>query len=362
MIGRRLRVARAAAGLSLRDLEARIGRRVTAQAISKYERGEAAPGSGVLIALADALHVPVDHLAGDPDLVLDSVEFRKKKLTSMREQAQVEARVLHLLERYLTIEAVLGLPSVGWDRPRDAPYPVVDDVAEAEYAARALRTDWKLGIDPIPNVVELLEGRGIKVLAVDLPTIDGLTARVRRNAGAAAALVVVVVNRATWGERQRFTLAHELGHMALQVAARLDVEKAAHRFAGAFLMPAEALRAEIGAHRSSIGWDELFELKRIFGVSVQALTYRCRDLGIFTSSVVQRLFREFSRLGWRRPPYQEPLAMPGEMPKRFDRLCFRALAEGVISEAKAAELLGIPVRDLNRRMEKPPPDDAAGAP
>ena len=361
MIGRRLKVARSAAGFSLRDLEARIGRRVTAQSISKYERDEAVPGSGVLIALADALHVSVDYLAGDPELVLDSVECRKKKLTSRREQAQVEARALHLLERHMTVEAVLGLPSVGWDRPRDAPYPVVDDVAEAEYAARGLRTDWKLGIDPIPNVVDLLEGRGIKVLAVDLPTIDGLTARVRRSAGAAAA-VVVVVNRATWGERQRFTLAHELGHMALQVAARLDVEKAAHRFAGAFLMPAEALRAEIGAHRSSIGWDELFDLKRIFGVSVQALTCRCRDLGIFTQSVAQRLFREFSRLGWRRPPYQEPLAMPGEMPKRFDRLCFRALAEGVISEVKAAELLGAPIRELSRRMEEPPPDDEAGAP
>ena len=355
MIGRRLRVARAAAGLSLRDLEARIGRRVTAQAISKYERDEAVPGSGVLIALADALHVPVDHLAGDPELVLDSVEFRKKKLSGRREQAQVEGKVLHLLERYLTVEALLGLPSVEWDRPRDAPYPVVGDVAEAEYAARGLRTDWKLGIDPIPNVVELLEGRGIKVLAVDLPTIDGLAARVRRGDGDAAA--VVVVNRGTWGERQRFTLAHELGHIALQVAARLDVEKAAQRFAGAFLMPAEALRAEIGAHRSSIGWNELFDLKRIFGVSVQALAYRCRDLGIVGPVLFRRLFHDFSRFGWRQPPFREPFAMPGETPKRFERLCLRALAEGTISEAKAAELMGVPTRDLNRRMEVPPRDD-----
>ena len=358
MIGRRLQVARGAAGLSLRDLEARIGKRVTAQAISKYERDETVPGSDVLIALADALHVPVDQIAGDPDLILDSVEFRKRKLTSKREQAQVEGKVLHLLERYLTVEALLGLPSVEWDRPRDGPYPVVEDVAEAEYAARGQRTDWKLGIDPIPNVVELLEGRGIKVLAVDLPTIDGLAARVRRGDGDAAA-VVVVVNRDTWGERQRFTLAHELGHMVLQVAARPDVEKAAHRFAGAFLMPAEALRAEIGAHRSSIGWDELFDLKRIFGVSVQALVYRCRDLGIFGPGLFQRLFRDFSRFGWRRPPFREPVTIPGEEPKRFERLCLRALAEGVISEAKAAELMGIPVHDLNRRMEEPPQNDGA---
>ena len=360
MIGRRLRVARAAAGLSLRDLEARIGKRVTAQAISKYERDEAVPGSGVLIALANALDMPIDHLAGDPDVTLEAVEFRKKKLTGKREQSQVEGKVLHLLERYLTVEALLGLPSVEWDRPRDAPYPVVDDPAEAEYAARGLRTDWKLGVDPIPNVVELLEGRGIKVLAVDLSTIDGLTARVRRGDRTAAA--VVVVNRAAWGERQRFTLAHELGHMALQVAPRLDAEQAAHRFAGAFLMPAEALRAEIGARRSSVGWEELFDLKRIFGVSVQALAARCRDIGVFGPALVQRLFRDFSRFGWRRPSSREPFTLASEKPTRFRRLCFRALAEGAITESKAAELLDLLVHDLSRRMEEPPAVTGAGTP
>ena len=46
--------------------------------------------------------------------------------------------------------------------------------------------------------------------------------------------------------------------------------------------------------------------------------------------------------------------MPGERPMRFERLCFRALAEGAISEAKAAELLGHSVRELNRRMDEPP--------
>ena len=357
MIGRRLKVARAAAGLSLRDLEARIGGRVTAQAISKYERDESVPGSAVLIALADALHVSVDHLTGDPEVILEAIEFRKKTLTRRREEAQVEAQVVHLLERYLTVETLLGLASREWDQPREAPYPT-REVQDAEYAARGLRTDWNLGADPIPNLVELLEGRGIKVLAIDLTTIDGLTARVRR-AGADAASVVVV-NRKTWGERQRFTLAHELGHMVLQVDRRVDPEKAAHRFAGAFLMPVETLRAEVGAHRGSIGWSELFALKQLFGVSVQALAFRCGELGIFDKPLLQRLYREFSRLGWRSPPYREPQSMPGEEPRRFERLCLRALAEGAISEARAAELLGIAVRELSRRMEEPP-DNGNGA-
>ena len=359
MIGRRLRISRLAAGLSLRDLEAKIDNRVTAQAISKYERNESMPSSGVLIALADALDVTVDYLVGDGDLVLEVVEFRKKRLTSRREEARVEAKVLHLLERYLTVEELLRLPSVAWDKPRESPWSVVHHLSEAERAALGLRIHWGLGLDPIPNLVEPLEQRGIKVLAMDLPDIDGLTARVRREMG--APVPVVVVNRGDWGERQRFTVAHEIGHMVLDVAPKLNEEKAAHRFAGALLMPAETLRAEIGKHRSSMGWRELFELKRVFGVSVQALTWRCKDLGIFSNTLFRRFYDEFTRRGWRRPPYEEPYAMKGEKPRRFERLCYRALVEGAVSHTKAAELLGISLRELSRRMEEPPDLEAVPA-
>ncbi len=355
MIGQRLSLSRTAEGLSLRDLEAKIDNRVTAQAISKYERNESMPSSDVLIALANALDVSVDYLVGDQEMVLEAVDFRKKTSTSRREEAQVEARVLQLLERYLTVEGLLGLPSVAWDKPREAPWPVLRDPAEAEHAAYGLRAHWGLGHDPITNLVELLEERGVKILSMDLTNIDGLTARVRCEGGAIAS--VVVVNRGDRGERQRFTIAHELGHMILIVDPTVDEEKAAYRFAGAFLMPAVTLRTEIGKRRRSMGWSELFDLKQIFGVSVQALTYRCKDLGIFSPSLFRLLFEEFSRRGWRSPPYQEPSPIPREEPKRFERLCFRALAESAISEAKAAELLGISVRDVTRRMKEPPTGD-----
>ena len=352
MIGERLRLARAAAGLSLRDLEARIDNRVTAQAISKYERNESTPGSGVLIALAKALDVSVDYLAGERELVLEDVEFRKNRFAGKREEASVEARILHHLERYLAVEELLGLASVAWDKPRGAPWPVLADPAEAEQAADGVRDHWGLGRDPIPNLVDLLEDRGVKVLSIPLSdSIDGLTARVRREGGAFAS--VVVVNESAWGERQRFTMAHELGHMALEVHRPVEVEKSAHRFAGAFLMPAETLRAEIGKRRKSVGWGELFELKRIFGVSVQALTYRCKDLGIFSPSLFRALFREFAVRGWRGPPYKEFGTIAGEKPRRFERLCLRALSEGAVSEARAAELLNISVRRLNSLMDEP---------
>jgi Zn-dependent peptidase ImmA (M78 family)/transcriptional regulator with XRE-family HTH domain len=352
MIGQRLKLARAASGLSLRELQEAIQNRVTAQAIGKYERDEDMPSSGVLSALARALNVSEDYLLAMDELVLDGVEFRKKSMASKKEEAFVEGQAIHLLERYLTLEDVLGLASVVWDRPREAPYPV-KDVADAENAARATRLHWALGIDPIPNLSELLEERGIKVLSVDLTDIDGLTAKVRRKSG--EPIPVIVVMRNIWSERKRFTLAHELGHMLMDIRPGTDAEKAANRFAGAFLMPAEALWREIGKQRTMISLGELLRLKELFGASFQAIVYRCRDLGIINDASYRRLFQIFNDKGWRKPPYREPGAiMPSaEEPRRMERLCFRALAEGVISESKAAEVLGISVRDLTQRMDQP---------
>jgi Zn-dependent peptidase ImmA (M78 family) len=345
-------LARAASGLSLRGLEAVIGNLVTAQAIGKYERDEDMPSSGVLSALARALNVSEDYLLATDDMVLDGVEFRKRGISSKREEAFVEGRALHLLERYLSVEEALGLASVEWDKPREAPYPI-NDMADVENAARAIRSYWSLGIDPIPNLSELLEERGIKILSADLTDIDGLTAKVNRKNS--EPIPVIVIRENTWAERKRFTLAHELGHMLMEIRSGVDAEKAANRFAGAFLMPAEALRSEIGKQRTTISFGELVGLKELFGASFQAITYRCRDLGILNEPAFKRMFQSFNEKGWRKHPYKEPGALPPEkeQPQRMERLTFRALAERVIGEAKAAEILGISVRDLTRRMDQP---------
>ncbi len=65
MIGNRLKRARAAQGLSLRDLEAALEGHVSAQAIGKYERDEMMPGSAVLLALAKSLNVTPEYLLSE---------------------------------------------------------------------------------------------------------------------------------------------------------------------------------------------------------------------------------------------------------------------------------------------------------
>jgi len=355
MIGRRLKIARAASGLSLRELSAKMDRPVSAQAIGKYERDEDMPSSGVLINLAKALDVTVDYLLSEDGLVLEGVEFRKKPSTSAREEAAIEARALHFLERYLEVEDLLHLRSIDWEKPRSAPHPV-GDPRDAEDAARSVREDWGLGNDPIPQLAELLEERGVKVISLKLENIDGLAARVSRKSQMAAR--VVVVNGKDWSERKRFTMAHELGHMVIDPSKSLsdvEVEKAAHRFAGAFLMPADIMRAELGINRSSMSLGELVQIKKRFGVSLQAVAYRCKDLGILKQKAFSDLFRVFTMRGWRKAPYKEPGYMLPEVeePKRFERLCYRALTEQMIGESKAAELLGITVRQLDARLDNP---------
>ena len=96
MIGKRLKGARAASGLSLRALSDAMENKVSAQAIGKYERNEDMPGSGVLLSLARALEVSVDFLLSDDELELEGVEFRKSASSSAKEIATLRLLVMML--------------------------------------------------------------------------------------------------------------------------------------------------------------------------------------------------------------------------------------------------------------------------
>jgi len=337
--------------MSLRDLEAKVDKIVSAQALNKYEHDEMMPGSDVLAAIARALDVRESYLLGQNDLTLESVEFRKNQITSKKDEASVKASVLSEVERYLEIEEFVGLPSVTWSRPQGSPFHAAEP-GDAETAAMRLRAAWNLGLDPIPNLAEFLEEQGIKIIPLRMGArFSGLMCFARRSKG--EDVPVIVVNEHDTGERQRFTLAHEVGHLVLKGLDGAKGEKLAHRFAGAFLMPAEMLWREVGKHRDSLSIGELAELKALFKASIQAITYRLKDLQIIDDPLFKRLFDEFERRGWRKPPYAEPGPIPLERPERFTRLCYRAVSEGVISESKTAELLGITVRELDRRLENP---------
>src|SRR5258708_27820487 len=291
MIGSRLKLAREAAGLSLRQLEDRINNLVSAQAIGKYERDEMMPSSPVLLGLSKALSVSTDYLLSKREVALAEIDFRRHTSSGEREQRAVEAKVLDYAERYLQIEGILPDSAPHWDAP-DAKEFRIEQPQDAEQAADKLRKLWKLGIGPVNSITELLENKGVKVVEIDMPVaVSGSKAFAKQHDEIPAALIVVNSNHN--GERQRFTLAHELGHLVLRFVGSMpekQQERAADRFAGAFLMTQELLVKLVGPSRSAIAVGELILLKRYFKVSIAALVVRCGQPGILTKQGYGRAF------------------------------------------------------------------------
>ena len=355
MFGDRLKLARKKAGYSLRSLSDALGGKVTAQAIGKYERGEMMPSSGVLIDMARALSVSLEFLLSEQVEKLEAVEFRKLSGTGVGDRARVEAEVIDRLQRYIAVEDILELDSGAWKAPRFG-NRFLGQEDEGEILAQDLRRDWKLGIDPIPNMTSLLEDQGIKVLVIPLPgRVSGLTCLVRRSRKKTRVPVIVVNERITL-ERRRLTLAHELAHRLIDGSSPVNHEKASNVFAGAFLAPRDHLVREIGKHRNALGYHELVQFKRMYRVSAAALLVRLKQLGVIDGSTLAYAFQTFAR-GWR---FSEPEALEGpgeegkhEIPRRFERLCYRALAEGLISPGKAGELLQQPLAAIEKGLKGP---------
>jgi transcriptional regulator with XRE-family HTH domain len=374
MFGERLKLARKKAGFSLRDLSEALDNRISAQAIGKYERGEMMPSSGILLALAQALDVPLNYLMGTRVHKLDGVEFRKKSGTSAKDRARVEAAVIEHVERYLMIEEILDLDSAEWHRPFAKER--LAQVEDAEKFSTKVREAWHLGEDPIPNLTELLEEHGMKVCITPLPeSVSGMTCMVQRSPDAltgsyarhtevkslqdmdiACKVPVVVVNQTHTLERRRLTLAHELAHSLIDEQSSVHLEKAANCFAGAFLVPAAHLEREMGKQRRGLGYAELIQLKRMYRVSAAAFLVRLRHLDIIDESTLVYAFQTFAR-GWRReePEGLEEADQRGtqESPRRFERLCYWALAEKLISLGKACELLQRPLQQIEDAMKGP---------
>lgn len=358
MFGERLKLARKRAGLSLRGVSERLEGKLSAQALGKYERGEMKPSSRVLLDIAKTLNMPLNYFMTPLQVELGAVDFRKKANTSEKDRARVEAEVLQHIERYLQVEQILGLDSRSWRNPLRANGYTLKNLEEAETAADALRGCWELGNDPILNLTQLLEDYGLKVLMLNLPErVHGLTCFVHTAADDQQSFPVVVVNRGDTLERRRYTLAHELGHCVLDPSSEVDFEKAANRFAGAFLVSSDHLQLEVGDRRTALSYEEILQLKRLYRVSAAMLLVRARDCRIIAPETLTYAFKTFAR-GWRTQepaPLEAEPAPHQERPHRFERLCYRALSEGYISLAKASELLHRPVRDIENAIKGPVP-------
>ncbi|HUF54708.1 MAG TPA: ImmA/IrrE family metallo-endopeptidase [Dehalococcoidia bacterium] len=141
--------------------------------------------------------------------------------------------------------------------------------------------------------------------------------------------------------RSRFDAAHELGHLVIHgqlVWGIPEVEKQAHQFAAAFLMPRPDIVSEL-PHQ--VDWPVLFELKRKWQVSLAALLMRAKTLGLMTEATYLTAVKAASARGWRRVE-PVPLGDP-ELPMAMARLLsgpscvgFKALLPADVLDSIAA--------------------------
>ncbi|MDP2299107.1 MAG: ImmA/IrrE family metallo-endopeptidase, partial [Actinomycetota bacterium] len=134
--------------------------------------------------------------------------------------------------------------------------------------------------------------------------------------------------------RQRMNHAHELGHLAMRVAEGVDKEAAARRFAGAFLYPADAVVADFGTRRNRVTVEELLSAKERWGVSIQGVLYRLRDLQVIDETSYKWWCMFINRVGWRT---EEPGDEPREHSMWVETYAHRAAAEGLIARETLAE-------------------------
>jgi len=337
-LGERLRSARRRAGLSLRALADQVN--VSAQAISKYERNLDTPSSSVLIRLSRVLGVSIERLLRPQKVRLSGVSYRRHKTRlNKTEQEKIREAVLYWLERYLAIEEIVENPPK-FDLKKIS--PAIQKIEDVETAAEKLRERWHLGEDPIPHLISTCEDHGIRVGLVEGPEAFDAMAFFANDS-----IPVIAVNPRLPGDRQRFSIAHELGHLFLQLPSdwqEKQIEEAAFRFAGAFLIPKQQVLRQLGPQRSRLEyWQELHPLKHRYGISMQAIVRRAYDLGVIKKHVYESICKSFRQRGWHK---MEPgVPYPPEKTERLEQLTFHALNEGLISQRRAEELLEKPVRD-----------------
>ena len=369
-LGQRIRAHRLAAGLTLRELSSRVP--VSAQALSQYENGKTRPRSEVLECLADALTTTVAQLSRAPEREwLGSVEFVQPRSSKRKILKKVQESLAALTERSLTLEQKLGGGFPSPSLPVMEEIMLIHDIEDAEGLAQDVRRRWGLGTGPLPQLVSLFEARGIRVFETfheeDTAEFGAWSAFIWLSGGSWSEFPVILVNGELSGEEKRFSLCHELGHMVLARPLRhvlaADVRnELANWFAGALLLPASALRDQLGRKRKTLSWYELGELRRQFGIGHYRIARRCREVGIISREVFRDLVEEYRRHGWDEGPGGEDWALSPEEESstRLRRLAVRAVTEGVMTSEEAAAVLDVDEQELDLLISAPMPVVRAG--
>lgn len=284
----RLRVARQRLGISLTKLAEESG--VSLRSLSSYENGRKAPTDASLTKLAKALAVPPEFFEREmiETIPVETVSFRKLTRTTATRRDSVLAAASLTVEFFEFVESRFRLPQPD--------LPTLEK-ANPEQAAEMLRCEWDLSDRPIANVLHLLEAKGVRVAALKHEHRDVDAFCFIRDC-----VPYVLLNTGKTAERQRFDLAHELGHLVLHADDEMDPanskqrETEANRFASAFLMPRTGVSAQAMA---SASLERVLAARSYWKVSAMAMTHRLHELKLLSDWQYRAMCITLSDLGYR---------------------------------------------------------------
>jgi Zn-dependent peptidase ImmA (M78 family) len=287
----------------------------------------------------------------DADLPLGSLLFRSRADMTEREQKALRAHasMAHEVLQRMIVGRTLKEP------PTRVPHAPGDP----ERAASIARSELGLSPEqPVKHVIYTMESAGILVIGLPRAFVSGDAFCVWAMTTMGGRRPIVVMSSDRPADRVRLSAAHELGHLVMHnpLPASPDVHDEANRFAGAFLLPADAFRQEI---TRATTLETFLSIKLKWGISVQAAIVRAHELELITQRKYRTLFQRLSAKGWRT---HEPLSnrVPLERPRAF-----RQIAELIygrrLDYTKIARDVRYPEAFLKELMEAHAGRDAAVA-
>ncbi|UJB44483.1 helix-turn-helix domain-containing protein [Streptomyces sp. A1-5] len=331
----RITLARKRRGLTLAELSKRAG--VSLQSLSNYETGRTSPRPPTIRRIAAALDFPEPFFSGAEvdELPAEGISWRARTKTpprvldSARAAGTLAAQLYDWIdERFRLPES--DLPSLGKPDP--------------ETAAEMVRTRWGLGHAPAPNMVHLLEARGVRMFSLPPDSLEVDAFAVWRGN-----VPFIFLNTLKTVERSRFDAAHELGHLIMHAGGERpctgpEAERQANDFASAFLMPAASV---LGHMPAGARVDQVLEGKRIWKVSAMALTYRMHDLGLLTDWQYRSTCADLSARGYRT---DEPQGLRKRETSQILTKVFQALRSKGVRPSDVADQLCVTSEEMKKLL------------
>jgi Zn-dependent peptidase ImmA (M78 family)/transcriptional regulator with XRE-family HTH domain len=330
-----LDLARGARGMTQAEVAQAAG--VSQAMLSKVENRLMPPTQELAERLAEALQFPVKFFY-QAERTIGFPHYHHRKRASLGSKALAKVHAIINIRRQHIARL---LKSYGEEVQKPIPSFDLDEKgASPADAARMVREYWLLPRGPVDNVTDAIESAGGIVVLTDFGTsaLDGLSFR------APGLPPIFVMNSEVPGDRYRFSLAHELGHMVMHALPGDDdekMERQADEFAAAFLMPA----VEVRPHLVPSTIEKFARAKPHWKVSIKAMIRRAKDLQLISPDDYRRLSISYSKAGYSRG---EPFALPREAPTLLPKMIEFHLGNLGYSTSELSRLLLLHEDDFRR--------------